>query len=395
MYLTKLIFTDKSVDMINGKNVYHLEFRDMFMTRPKYSVSQGSVVSVSPGAVVLDIAPGFPSPSSIFTEWSQGRYLKKYDNTNKLDPQIIHTNNDQIAWGYRNPNYLRPVEDANVPGRWTLYLNSSSQLAPYSPGDYIGIKSKSEGHIYWFSEGNDLVFRNIRWRNSSRGLVRGGFSNLGLYGCRIEREDPINGQAPCMSTPSGGPQMNQNGDNVSTNMVVEDCFIDSPGDDNIAFFNVNGGRVKNTIVRNGFARGILATELASKICLDNVVLENAYILDEPISMSHWNTNDAIAAGGAYNNDCVIVLDVSTVVDQHLWSVYPNPVKGFIQVEIPNNSVRNFQFKLYNIYGQLVLERQDSTGDNIRKIDVSKIAAGNYVLEISHKEDIVKRKIVIQ
>jgi len=268
-------------------------------------------------------------------------------------------------------------------------------LAPYSPGDYIGIKSKSEGHIYWFSGGNDLIFRNIRWRNSSRGLVRGGFSNVGLYGCRIEREDPINGQAPCMSSPSGGPQMNQNGDNVSTNMVVEDCFIDSPGDDNIAFFNVNGGRVKNTIVRNGFARGILATEFASNICLDNVVLENAYILDEPISMSHWNTNDAIAAGGAFNNDCVNVLDVSTVVDQPLWSVYPNPVKGFIQVEIPNNSVRNFQFKLYNIYGQVVLERQDRTGENIRKIDVRKIAAGIYVLEISLKEDIVKRKIVIQ
>jgi len=193
MYLTKLIFTDKSVDMINGKNVYHLEFRDMFMTRPKYSVSQGSVVSVSPGAVVLDIAPGFPSPSSIFTEWSQGRYLKKYDNTNKLDPQIIHTNNDQIAWGYRSPNYFWPVEDANVPGRWTIYLNSADQVVPYSPGDYIGIKSKSEGHIYWFSGGNDLVFRNIRWRNSSRGLVRGGFSKW---------MESILKQKTCMANPN-------------------------------------------------------------------------------------------------------------------------------------------------------------------------------------------------
>jgi len=149
-----------------------------------------------------------------------------------------------------------------------------------------------------------LVFRNIRWRNSSRGLVRGGFSNVGLYGCRIERGAPINGQMPVMSTPSGGPQMGQDGDPVSTNMVVEDCFIDSPGDDNIAFFNVNGGRVKNTTVRNGFARGILATIKASNICLDKVVIDNTYIENGPLGLDHDTVEKAVAAGGAYNDDCV-------------------------------------------------------------------------------------------
>jgi uncharacterized protein YjdB len=301
---TILEFTDRGEDMINGRDVYHLEFRDTHFSRPFYTVTQGTVVSVAPGEVVLDIEDDFPTPLELFNNnFGQGRYLRKYTKS-KTDPLVIHENNGQVAWGWRNDAPFHPeLIEGN---RWRIYLNSPTQeVSYYAEGDYIGIKSKFAGNAYWFVNGDDLVFRNIKWTHSSRGLVRGGFSNVTLSGCRLERGAPINGQVPCMSTPSGGPQMNQNNDDVSTNMVVEDCFFDSSGDDNIAFFNVNGGVVRNTLSRNAFARGVLATNKAVDICVANSVVENTYLLDETVNpeVRYWSTSEATVGGGVYNNYC--------------------------------------------------------------------------------------------
>lgn len=305
MDLTKLVFTEIEQDIVRGQNVYRLEFRDMHMTRDRYTVSQGTVVSVAPGEIVLDIEPGFPHPTmeGLIQDWGQGRYLRKYTKS-KTDPQIIQNNNNQVAWGWRNGALFLPEQISG--DRWRIYLNNSNQLLNnYNVGDYIGIKSKKAGHIYWFAGGDDLVFRNIKWTHCSRGLVRSGFSNVRLYGCRIERAPAINGQTPCLSTSEGGPQMNQyesTGNSVSTNMVVEDCFIDSTGDDCIAFFNVNGGIVRNSSLRNSFARGILAVQEAQNICIVNTIVENSVISYEE-TWSYFNVTDAIAAVGPFNKDC--------------------------------------------------------------------------------------------
>ncbi|WP_242085537.1 T9SS type A sorting domain-containing protein [Aestuariivivens sediminis] len=394
MYATTLLFTDKNDDMIKGKDTYHLEFRDMFMTRPQYSVTQGTVVSVAAGEVVLAIEQGFPSPLELFAveggagRFNAGRYLRKYDNTNPLDPQVIRDNNQQVAWGWRND---APVYPEQLTGNeWRIYLNNASTvLDHYSVGDYVGVKSKSEGHIYWFAGGSDLVFRNIRWRNSSRGLVRGGFSNVGLYGCRIEREDPIDGQAPCMSTPSGGPQMNQDGDSVSTNMVVEDCYIDSPGDDNIAFFHVDGGRVKNTTVRNGFARGILATDMASNICLDHVTLDNAYIRNEPLGLDHDTPEEAIAAGGAYNEDCAGALGRSEDVFSKI-NIYPNPVSHYVNISIPS-LFRNMNAEFLDVFGRM--RTQFVISNYKTEFDFSAFEPGIYFLKLTDGRSSWNTKVI--
>jgi len=304
---TTLVFETRQ-RMMSGFNVYQLEFRDMHMTCSTMTVTQGTVVSVSAGEIVLDIEEGFPTPLELFNDWGQGRYLRRYTKS-QTDPQLIQDNNDQEVWGWRNGAAFHPELVSG--NQWRIFLNSTTRvLNNYSVGDYVGIKSKHEGEIYWFATGNDLVFRNIKWTQSSRGLVRNGFSNVGLYGCRIERAAPINGQTPCLSTPSGGPQMNQplsTGNSVSTNMVLEDCFIDSPGDDNIAFFNVTGGVVKNCIIRNGFARGILATVDASDICVTNTVMENAYLFDESVTPdgTYFTVSEATSelGKGAFNQFC--------------------------------------------------------------------------------------------
>jgi len=279
MNLTTLVFTDTKEDMLFGRNIYRITFQDMHMARADYTVTQGIVVSVAQGELVLEIQNGFPTPLALYDNtFKQGRWFRRYTNS-KTDPQIIQEDNKQVAWGYRNGNYIYPEHiKGNI---WKFHLNNKNMnLTNYKVGDLVGVKSKHEGEIYWFFGGSDVLFENIKWTGSSRGLVRDGFSNLTLRGCRIERREPINGQTPCMSTPSGGPQMNQMPNPISRNMVVENCFIDSPGDDCVAFFNVDGGKVINTTARNSFARGILITSKAKNICLENNTVENNPVLLE-------------------------------------------------------------------------------------------------------------------
>jgi hypothetical protein len=279
MNLTKLLFKDTRQDMIHGKNVYRITFQDMHMARVGYTVTQGLVVAVSLGEIDIAIQDGFPTPLELFDETNnQGRFFRRYTNSTD-DPLVIQENNKQVPWGYRDKKPCLPKHlNGNI---WRFYLNNKTLLlSNYKVGDLVGMKSKHEGETYWFYGGGDVVFENIKWTGSSRGLVRNGFSNLTLRGCRIERGAPINGQMPCLSTPSGGPQMNQPAYPTSSNMIVENCFIDSPGDDCVAFFNVDGGKVINCALRNSFARGILITNKAKNICLENNNVENNPVLIE-------------------------------------------------------------------------------------------------------------------
>jgi hypothetical protein len=301
MNKTTLVFVETNTDMIHGQNVYRTEFRDIHMTRPVYTVTQGIVVSVAPGEIVIDINTGFPTPLDIWQDGNQGRFLRRYTNS-LTDPQVIRDNNDQVAYGWRDGVAKKPEP---VQGnRWRFYLNNSGQvLNNYSSGELVGVKSKHEGGTYWMSVGDELVFRNIKWTHSSRGVARGGFNNVKIIGCRIERGLPINGQAPCMSTPSGGPQMNQySPDPTSTGMVFEDYYCDSPGDDCAAFFNVNGGKVLHCTLRNSFARGIMISQEAFDICVVGSTIPNSpieleskgTIVRTPIEI--WSVDEALAAG---------------------------------------------------------------------------------------------------
>ena len=258
MELTTLVFTDTEEAQIWGSNVNQMTFRDMHMTRAQYTVSQGTVVEVGANYVDLDIHEGFPMPDQI-VRWAapQGLYLRRY-TPSTTDPLIITDgNNQQVRWS---------TSSYRIAGqRWRMIREAAGEFTHYKLGEYVGIKSKHTGNTYFFVDSNDLVFERMKWTHSTRGVFRMGTSNVRFSDCRIERSPAINGQTPCLSSAAGGPQLGQDGDPVSTNMVIERCYIESTGDDCVGIFHVNGGRVVDCVFRDSFARGILMTEMASNI----------------------------------------------------------------------------------------------------------------------------------
>ncbi|MFH4966922.1 T9SS type A sorting domain-containing protein [Gaetbulibacter sp. M240] len=418
MDLTKLIFTETRQDMMNGIDVYRITFQDMHMARPGYTVTQGTVVSIAAGELVLEIQNGFPTPLELYDDtFAQGRYFRKYTNSTS-DPQVIQEDNDQVPWGYRNGVYLYPeLVSGNT---WKFYLSNPNQiLTNYAVGDLVGVKSKHEGEIYWFNRGGEVVFENIKWTGSSRGLVRGGFSDLTIRGCRIERGEPINGQMPCLSTPSGGPQMNQPSDIVSTNMIVENCFIDSPGDDCVAFFNVNCGKVLNSTLRNSFARGFLVTPEASNICGANNIMENnPYQIDNgqpltEITDCGSETLNITAADSYLSNAGTLYTESAFFAD-----IYDDPgcdIVKYINLSIetldlensnenkekrisyPNGTTGIIRFSkllktvsVFNTQGKEVLKINEAKG--IRTLNISHLSSGTYFLKLDGSviEKVIKK-----
>lgn len=258
---TTMIFNDAK-HAIYGTNVYRVTFKGIHMTRRNYTVSQGHVVSVSPGKLVLDIQEGFPTPRDIFDPTSgQGRYLRRYTDS-RTDPQLVQSDNAQIPWD----------SATHVSGRrWQMDLKRRKQVAGYRPGDLIGIKSKHGGQTYWLARGSDIAFEDVKWTHKTRGVFRGGIDKVRFTGCVTERGAPINGQTPCLASPAGGPQIGQPRDPPTSGNIVERCRFIASGDDAVAFFNATGV-IRNCYITDAFARGILLANSPNAVLYGNTVL---------------------------------------------------------------------------------------------------------------------------
>jgi len=187
---TTFVFDNKRC-AIYGRNVFRVSFLGIHMTRKDSKVSQGHVVEVAPGKVVINIQKGFPTPMEIFNPLRRnGRWLRRYSDS-KDDPQVIQEKNKQIAW-----NKTTLVSERT----WQLDLNKSSELANYSKGDLIGIKSKHGGGAYWFFGGSDMLFEDIKWTRETRGKFRGGFNKIHIKNCVTDRSPPVDGQVPCLAS---------------------------------------------------------------------------------------------------------------------------------------------------------------------------------------------------
>jgi hypothetical protein len=258
---TTLVFSDNKT-AIYGRKVYRVTISKMHMTRKEYTVSQGLVVKVGRGKVVLEIQEGFPSPEDIFNPKSdQGRFLRRYTN-DPAQPEIVQEANEQLPW----------TRALHVEGRrWAIELKNKTLVANYQKGDLIGIKSKHGGQAYWFVEGSDFTFEDIKWTQKTRGVFRGGFDKIHFIRCVTDRSAPVNGQTPCLAAPGGGPQIGQPHDPPTTGNLIQDCRFIASGDDAVAFFNASG-EITDCYISDAFCRGILLANSPSAVLTSNVVI---------------------------------------------------------------------------------------------------------------------------
>lgn len=252
---TTLIFANRKVE-IAGRNTYRVSFVGMHLTVDAMTVSQGHVVSLNGSTLVLDIQPGFPSPGDLYnldfsqTHHGTGRAVRRYTDS-RDDPHLDTSRaNRQFSWN-------DPRQIPGYPSRWQIELDLGFASAPYRPGDLIAIKAKKGAQAFAFLGGSDVMFKDILWTRTTRGIFRGGMDKVSIIDSSIRRDPPVNGQVPCLASAAGGPQIGFPADGPISGILVDHFYADAPGDNGLGFFNVTQGVVKNTTIIDAFTPPVL------------------------------------------------------------------------------------------------------------------------------------------
>lgn len=76
------------------------------------------------------------------------------------------------------------------------------------------------------------------------------------------------------------------------------------------------------------------------------------------------------------------------------SIYPNPTDNVLNVRFDESEGQEFQIQLYNLQGQLMVERT-SANDNVVTLDVANLPAGIYLVKIADDYQTKTQKVIIK
>lgn len=235
------VVKDNDLAGVLGRRTSCLTVENLTLMQRRLEASQGKVVAIAPDQVTIDIPRGFPTIRDLTlapaARDSRGRaryWLKHYVMTPQ-GPEIV-SGEKAVRWTDANPVSGRE-------GRWTLSTRPRPGGAEFKVGDWVGIKAKSGGQAYRFTNGQNITFDHVRWVGDARGKFR-EVDNVTVRNCVIERPAPINGVPFLMATSGGGPQIGHTTDRVTTGHLIENNDFRGTGDDAIALANASG------VVRN-------------------------------------------------------------------------------------------------------------------------------------------------
>jgi parallel beta-helix repeat protein len=142
----------------------------------------------------------------------------------------------------------------------------------------VAQKCKTGEQTLRFLDCDDCTVQDVRITRSSDNALRATGDNDRMIVRRVtvDRSDPINGRAPCLSSPSGGPQ-NYCGAGGAT---IEGCLVIGTGDDGIGYFSdvattlATNGLIQDNTVRDNQTRGIIITLSDGGLCRSNTLIRN-------------------------------------------------------------------------------------------------------------------------
>lgn len=166
--------------------------------------------------------------------------------------------------------------------------------------------------------------------------------------------------------------------------------------------NVGTGLSWDTGAEQDFRlEGTTATITSGTAFADTILLTLQGAVSGPLGISYlghagaggpWVT-DGLGIGLVCFRD-LPVEDKTTAIEQDWlagFSIYPNPTAA--ELYIDGKNVPQFQVKLADIHGRVVLDKTFSAGN--QRLDVSPFARGFYLIEIRAGERVGKKKILIK
>jgi len=368
---TTLLFDDFKKDGIRFESAANLTVEKLHLSRPGIYVTQGDVVSVSPGKVRLKVHDGFPDMYGLIMDpKSQTRQITimRFRGT-LLDPQ-----NDP------NSNKIL-VDRCEVLGRgvYDIILEDKYQVANYHVGDWVAVKAKVGGGTMWTNRVTNLTVQDILFtRGSGPAWWARGFEasdNNGIIARRItidRPDEPINGRVPFYSIPSDGIHIFSG----TGGTLIQDCLIIGAADDAIAYnssdgYNLDSGTIiENNTIIDGHGCGIWIAESRNGICRNNTIVRRR---GPSILLARSKYSPGIATAALTNWE---------ISNNTLIQSWTEPVISFEAF----GSDRNFTNNNVNITGNTFIDAPKSTNLVSVKYSNEVCIDNNVIVSFSPEDD---------
>jgi aminopeptidase YwaD len=112
----------------------------------------------------------------------------------------------------------------------------------------------------------------------------------------------------------------------------------------------------------------------------------------------YNYNIAKAATGATMHFAVAntaILSNQIFNDENQVSFFPNPTKGYLNINVGNLSTNNYTFSLIDINGKTVLNKHFDNVTLLERVNVSELSSGIYLGVLETATNRITKKIVIK
>ncbi len=114
----------------------------------------------------------------------------------------------------------------------------------------------------------------------------------------------------------------------------------------------------------------------------------------------WYSVTVVDNKGCMNDDSLFIINTigvsETMADGSKISLYPNPSKEYVVIEIEATQPDRFTLELYNAKSQIILQQQTDILGNDRKIlDLSSYTSGLYYIKVSNKKGYKILKLIVR
>jgi hypothetical protein len=121
----------------------------------------------------------------------------------------------------------------------------------------------------------------------------------------------------------------------------------------------------------------------------------SWTLGEVATETYTSTNNHLTQG--FQQPEVIITSVDEAAAGVSVSIYPNPSAGMLSIKISSAETRTLDMQVLDMSGKLISKREEamSKGDQTVSIDLTHLAAGQYMLQVTDTKANTRSTYTIQ
>jgi len=181
----------------------------------------------------------------------------------------------------------------------------------------------------------------------------------------------------------------ENGDYDNSQIIINTFYPSSSGQKlkmNFTEFNLANGDYMNVYDGKNTAAPRLGTQLTGSEIPGPFEATNA---DGAITVRFISNASIVASGWKSSFECLTLATNETAGKDNV-KVSPNPTKGIVTI---TSSDKILSYEVFDISGRMMRSAKDLKSEISQTVDLSKLAAGTYMIKVKTEKETVTKKVI--